>query len=220
MKNIIIGGTHGLGLEIAKKLRAAGEETFAVGRSYNEAGHGDGLKVDLANPEEARLLADKVKELAAAGAVNFYWVAGYGYKGDFARQESPEQMAAVNFGNVLPAAQQNFTAMLSLPEASHFVVVSSTTGNKARADEAVYAGTKHAQVGFARSLGLEAERLHSPVKVTLFMPGGMQTPFWDEGRPDSYDTYLDPAKVARHVVAAAQAQTTPFYEETIERGSL
>lgn len=219
MKNIIIGGTHGLGQEIAKKLQELGEETFVVGRSYEQADHGDGLKVDLSKAEEAAELGNKVKELGAT-AINFYWVSGYGYNGDFTEQESPESMAAVNFGNVLPAAQQAFKSMLALQEVSHFVVVSSTTGFKARTNEAVYAGTKHAQLGFTRSLGLEAERLHSNVRVTLFMPGGMQTPFWEGNRPGVYDEFLNPAKVAEHMVSTAQEQNTTFYEEVIERGSL
>lgn len=219
MKNIIIGGTHGLGQEIAKKLQASGEQTFVVGRSYDEAEHGDGLKVDLSKAEEAQELANKVKELGAT-AINFYWVSGYGYNGDFAEQESPDKMAAVNFGNVLPAAQQAFKTMLALEEVSHFVVVSSTTGYKARTDEAVYAGTKHAQVGFTRSLGLEAERLQSNIRVSLFMPGGMQTPFWEGNEPGSYNEFLDPAKVADHMVTVAEQQDTTFYEEVIERGSL
>jgi short-subunit dehydrogenase len=129
-------------------------------------------------------------------------------------------MAAVNFGNVLPAAQQAFKSMSALREASHFVVISSTTGYKARTDEAVYAGTKHAQVGFARSLGLEAERLQTNVRVSLFMPGGMQTPFWESNRPAVYDEFLDPKKVADHMVTVVREQDTSFYEEAIERGSL
>jgi short-subunit dehydrogenase len=219
MKNIIIGGTHGLGQEIAKKLQASGEETYVVGRSYDEAEHGDGLKVDLSKAEEARQLANTVKELGTS-AISFFWVSGYGYNGDFAEQESPENMAAVNFGNVLPAAQQAFKSMLALQEVSHFVVVSSTTGYKARSDEAVYAGTKHAQVGFTRSLGLEAERLQSSVRVALFMPGGMQTPFWEGNQPGSYNEFLDPSKVAEHMVTVAEGQSATFYEEVIERGSL
>lgn len=217
--NIIIGGTTGLGQEIAKKLKATGQETFIVGRSYTEAEHGPGRKVDLSKTKDATDLAAKIRELTA-GPINFYWVAGYGYVGNFSEQDSPEQMAAVNFGNVLPAAQHAFTSMLAPAEASHFVVVSSTTGYKARTNEAVYAGTKHAQVGFTRSLGLEAERLGSNIKVALFMPGGMQTPFWDRKRPDAYDAFLDPKKVADHIVTAVQLQDAPFYEEVIERGSL
>ena len=219
MKNVILGGTHGLGQEIAKKLQSLGQETFVVGRSYNKTEHGDGLKVDLSRLEEAQELANAVKSLGTTAA-NFYWVSGFGYHGDFAEQESPERMAAVNFGNVLPAAQQAFKNMLALQETSHFVVVSSTTGFKARTNEAVYAGTKHAQVGFTRSLGLEAERLQSNIKVTLFMPGGMQTPFWEGNHPDAYDEFLDPAKVADHMVTAVEEQTAAFCEEVIERGSL
>jgi short-subunit dehydrogenase len=217
--NIIIGGTHGLGQEIAKELQTSGEETFIVGRSYDETKHGEGLKVDLAKIEEAKLLADKVRELGS-NAINFYWISGYGYNGNFTEQQSPENMAAVNFGNVLPAAQAAFKSMTALDQTSHFVVVSSTTGIKARADEAVYAGTKHAQAGFTRSLGLEAERLQSKVKVALLMPGGMQTPFWDGKQPGVYEEFLDPAKVADHILTVARNQEGTFYESVIERGSL
>jgi short-subunit dehydrogenase len=224
MKNIIIGGTRGLGQEIANRLQASGEETFVVGRSYDETEHGEGMRVDLSNLEEAHGLADKVKELGA-NAINFYWIAGLGYTGDFTEQKppefpAPETIAAVNFGNVLPAAQQAFESMHTRRKLGHFVVISSTSGYKARDNEAVYAATKHALVGFARSLGLEAERLQSDVQVALFMPGGMKTEFWDGNRPDAYDKFLDPAKVAEHIIPAVQRQDTTFYEEIIERGSL
>lgn len=220
MKNIVIGGTHGLGQEIAQNLQSSGEETFAVGRSYNEPEHGEGLRVDLAKIEEAKELANKVAELGAS-AINFYWVAGYGYAGNFAEQRSPEDMAAANFGNVLPIAQRAFQSMATHEESSSFVVVSSTSGYKARANQAVYAGTKHAQVGFARSLGQEAERLQSSVKVALFMPSGIQTPFWDkiDVPANVYDEFLDPRKLATHMLNAVRKQDSTFYEEAIERGS-
>lgn len=217
--NIIIGATHGLGESIAKQLRERGEETFVVGRSYDEAKHGKGLKIDLTIESDASLLAERIQQLNSL-SLNFFWVSGYGYIGDFDSQVAPEKMAAVNFGNVLPAAQSAFRLMLALKTTSHFVVISSTTGYKARKDEAVYAGTKHAQVGFTRSLGLESERLGSNVKVALFMPGGMQTPFWDGERPDIYTEFLDPTKVATRILQKIDLQVEAFYEEIIERGSL
>jgi short-subunit dehydrogenase len=219
MKNIIIGGTHGLGKEIASLLQTNGDETYIVGRTYNEADHGEGARIDLASSADARILAKRISNLGDA-ALSFYWVSGYGYNGDYIDQERPEMMAAVNFGNVLPAAQEAYRKMLRDDVSSHFVVISSTSGYKARKDEAVYAGTKHAQVGFTRSLGLETERLGASVKVALFMPGGMQTPFWDGNRPQVFNDFLDPAKVAEHIVAHVVEQTEPFYEEVIERGSL
>ncbi len=217
--NIIIGGTHGLGEHIAKQLSEQGEGTLIVGRGFDESKHGAGLKIDLASEADASILANHIQQLGNM-AINFYWVSGYGYTGDFSEQVAPEKMAAVNFGNVLPAAQAAFRAMLGSEATSHFVVVSSTTGYKARKDEAVYAGTKHAQVGFTRSLGLESERLGGNVKVALFMPGGMQTPFWDADRPESFSEFLDPAKVAARILETTSAQTGAFHEEVIERGSL
>jgi hypothetical protein len=52
------------------------------------------------------------------------------------------------------------------------------------------------------------------------MPGGMQTPFWGANLPDSYNEFLDPAKVANRILERVHNQTAPFYEEVIERGSL
>jgi short-subunit dehydrogenase len=217
--NIIIGGTHGLGASITRQLQEQDEETFVVGRSFDEVKHGKGFKIDLSSESDAALLGERIRQFDNT-PLNFFWISGYGYNGDFSSQESPEKMAAVNFGNVLPAAQAAFRIMLASDADSYFVVVSSTTGYKARKDEAVYAGTKHAQVGFTRSLGLESERLQSSVKVSLFMPGGMQTPFWDMNRPDSYTDFLDPAKVATRILEKIESQADTFYEEVIERGSL
>jgi 3-oxoacyl-[acyl-carrier protein] reductase len=219
MINFIVGGTHGLGKAITDVLQAQGQATFVVGRSYNEAAHGAGMHADLRSTVDADLVADKVADLAKQTPLDFWWVAGYGYNGDFADQQEPAVMAAVNFGNVLPAAQAAFRAMTRRPEPAHFVVISSTTGVKSRTDEAVYSGTKHAQVGFARSLGMESERLGAPVKVALFLPGGMQTPFWDGNQPAKYDQFLDPVQVAQRIVERVMAQREPMYEEVIERGN-
>ncbi len=215
--NIIVGGTHGLGQEIAAELRRRGEETFVTGRSYEEAKHGPGMQADLAIDKDMQALK---KYIESSDFKGFFWVAGYGYQGDFAKQPDPRKMVAVNLSNVLPVAQAAWKKLLDAGKESHYVIISSMTGVKPRKNEAVYAATKHAQVGFARSLGLESERLDAPVKVALFMPGGMHTPFWDGNEPANFSEFLDPHKVAQRVVERAFKQTKPFYEETIERGSL
>mgnify|MGYP000980940326 CR=1 FL=1 len=217
--NIIVGGTHGLGREIADILQRNGQTMCVIGRSYKQQQHGNGLKIDLASADDALKLAQYIRDLVAQ-ELNFYWISGYGYTGDFSAQESPDTMAAVNFGHMLPAAQAVWQRLLTAAQVGRFVVVSSTTGIKPRTHEAVYAGTKHAQVGFTRSLGLESERLGAKVKVSLFMPGGMQTPFWEGKRPADFDTFLDPAKVAQRIVERVEGQTGAYYEEVIERGSL
>lgn len=218
--NLILGGTRGLGAEIAKKIQEKSEKTFVVGSSYEQTRHGQGLKIDLAEESKIQKLTDYLKTIDENKPLNFFWVAGYGYIGDFSAQPDVLKMAKVNFSNVLPIAQMIWNKMLNSNQDCKFVVISSTTGVKPRKDEAVYAATKHAQVGFARSLGLESERLNSKVKVALFMPGGMQTTFWEGSEPSNINEFLDPAKVAQRIIERIDSQTNYFYEETIERGSL
>lgn len=215
--NLILGGTHGLGREIALALQEKDEETYATGRSYDAAVHGAGIQLDLSNDVDVQNFVDHLDTLEITG---FYWVAGFGYNGDFSAQSDPQKMVDVNLANVMPIAQSVWKKLLESEQASHYVVISSTTGVKARKDEAVYAATKHAQVGFGRSLGLESERLTTNIKVSLFLPGGMRTEFWEGNKPTNFADFLDPKAVAKRIVGHTTSQTDYFYEEIIERGSL
>jgi short-subunit dehydrogenase len=81
------------------------------------------------------------------------------------------------------------------------VTVASTLGIKAVSDATAYCASKFAVVGFTRSLATE---LAGQVGVTLLIPGGMQTAFFD-GRSEQYrpgpDAILnDPADTAEAVL--------------------
>ena len=93
--------------------------------------------------------------------------------------------------------------------------------DKVRADEAVYVATKHAQAGLARSLGMQADEQKLPVKVALFLPGAMKTPFWN-GRelPADYAFFNDPAKIATHIINAIEHQQQPYLEWALPKGTL
>jgi 3-oxoacyl-[acyl-carrier protein] reductase len=81
------------------------------------------------------------------------------------------------------------------------VIISSVAGFRGGADEAVYAGTKHAQVGLGGSL--DRELRSEGIRVTLVCPAGTATEFAigtgrDEGSPE-LDAYLRPEDVAHAV---------------------
>ena len=81
------------------------------------------------------------------------------------------------------------------------IIVSSVAGFHGGADEAVYAGTKHAQVGMAGSLDRELRA--EGTRVTLICPAGTATEFAigtgrTEGSPD-LDAYLRPDDVAHAI---------------------
>ena len=83
------------------------------------------------------------------------------------------------------------------------VTCASTLGIKAVGDATAYCASKFGVVGFTRALAAE---LSGEVGVTLLIPGGMHTAFFDS-RPEQYkppaDAVLnDPANVAETVVFA------------------
>jgi 3-oxoacyl-[acyl-carrier protein] reductase len=82
------------------------------------------------------------------------------------------------------------------------IIVSSVAGFRSGADEAIYAGTKHAQVGLAG--GLDRELREKGVRVALVCPAGTETEFAigagrTEGDPALSD-YLRPEDVAYQIV--------------------
>jgi short-subunit dehydrogenase len=87
----------------------------------------------------------------------------------------------------------------------HVVTVASTLGLRALSDATAYCAAKFGVVGFTRALAAE---LAGTVGVTLLLPGGMRTAFFD-GRDTQYrpaeDAALnDPASVAAAVMFALQ----------------
>lgn len=91
-------------------------------------------------------------------------------------------------------------------EGGDIIIVSSVAGFRGGADEAVYAGTKHAQVGLAGALDRELRA--EGTRVTLICPAGTATEFAigagrTEGSPE-LDAYLRPEDVAHAIHAVLQ----------------
>jgi NAD(P)-dependent dehydrogenase (short-subunit alcohol dehydrogenase family) len=85
----------------------------------------------------------------------------------------------------------------------HIVTVASTLGLRALSDATAYCASKFGVVGFTRALACE---VGPDVGVTLLVPGGMRTPFFD-GRAERYRPAPDanlcpPTRVAEAVVFA------------------
>jgi NAD(P)-dependent dehydrogenase (short-subunit alcohol dehydrogenase family) len=85
----------------------------------------------------------------------------------------------------------------------HVVTVASTLGLRALSDATAYCAAKFGVVGFTRALAVETQ---GEIGVTLLIPGGMKTTFFD-GRAEQYkpgaDAVLnDPAQVAAAIMFA------------------
>ena len=115
--------------------------------------------------------------------------------------EEWERVVAVNLFGTAAVVR---AALPALKESrGKIVTVASTLGLRALPDATAYCASKFGVVGMTRALATE---LAGQVGVTLLVPGGMNTAFFD-GRPDQYkpgpDAQLnDPADVADAVVFA------------------
>lgn len=220
MTVLILGATRGLGREIARICLQDGHETIEAGSSLKNGREGRRtfLQVDLTSPESVTALIRRLETLPPVE--QFYWVAGRLLKGEFTGQDDASilEIIDINFRNVLPLLHYLWQRMETAVSRRRIVAVASSSGKKARSDEAVYAASKFAQVGLIRSLGLENR--NDNLTITLVLPGGMKTGLWDRFPNPEYDSFMDPAKVAEKIVAFAAAQQERFAELEIPRGSV
>jgi NAD(P)-dependent dehydrogenase (short-subunit alcohol dehydrogenase family) len=198
---LVSGGASGLGAAVAAAIRAEGGTPVVL--DVKEPA--DGLafeRVDLARTRETEAAVRRIAdERGALDAV--VTAAGIDACGDLGGVdgEAWEQVVAVN---LLGTAAVVRAALPYLERArGRVVTVASTLGVRALPAATAYCASKFGVVGFTRALAAETG---DRVGVTLLLPGGMQTPFFD-GRPEEFkpaaDQHLNrPEDVARTVLFA------------------
>jgi NADP-dependent 3-hydroxy acid dehydrogenase YdfG len=111
------------------------------------------------------------------------------------------EMVETNYLGTVWSVRSAVKQFRSQGDGGDLIIVSSVAGFRGGADEAVYAGTKHAQVGLAGSLDRELRA--EGTRVTLICPAGTATEFAigtgrTEGSPQ-LDEYLRPDDVAHAI---------------------
>lgn len=210
----VTGGSSGLGAAVVAAVGKAGGTPGVIDRVRPESGVAHSV-ADLGEPSAAeRAVGDLVGQLGPPSAV--VTAAGIDACGPLADvdRELWERVVRVNlFGTVA-------TVRACLPHLERvrgtIVAVGSTLGLRALSDATAYCASKFGVVGFARALGVE---LAGKVGVTLLIPGGMRTAFFD-GRSEQYrpgpDADLaDPADVADVVLNALRRPATCQIRELV-----
>jgi NAD(P)-dependent dehydrogenase (short-subunit alcohol dehydrogenase family) len=201
MNVLVTGGSSGLGAAVVAAVVKAGGVPYVIDRQP-PAGDVPWMECDLADTRAAehatRLLAERAGDLH--GVVTAAGTDVPGRLADIPAQ-TWERVVTVD----LLATAAVIRAALPWLERTHgtVVTVASTLGLKAVSDATAYCAAKFGVVGFTRALAAE---LAGSVGVTLLVPGGMRTAFFD-GRDEQYkpgpDAALnDPADVAAAVLFA------------------
>ncbi len=179
----ITGASSGIGEALARVLVARGARVVIgarrvdrIQRLADELGSGAiAVKLDVRRPEDAANLVRSAVE--AFGRLDGLVAnAGIGYYGGILDHDD-EVLAEMLDTNVAGTIWPIRAAVRQMvPQGSgDIVIVSSVAGTSGRANEAVYAATKHAQMGLAN--GLDRELYRQGIRVTAFQPGGVVTEF-------------------------------------------
>jgi NADP-dependent 3-hydroxy acid dehydrogenase YdfG len=198
---LVTGGASGLGAAVAAAVEEEGGTAVVLDRVAPQNGFAF-EPVDLADARAAeaavRRAADK-----AGGLDAVVTAAGTDACGDIGDVD-PEAWDRVVLVNLLGTAAVVRAALPYLENSrGRVVTVASTLGLRALPAATAYCASKFGVVGFTRALAIE---MGDRVGVTMLVPGGMKTHFFDD-RPEHFkpapDQLLnDPRDVARSVVFA------------------
>jgi 2-dehydro-3-deoxy-L-rhamnonate dehydrogenase (NAD+) len=198
---LVTGGSSGLGAAVAAAVQAAGATPVVL----DLKAPGDGLahvQVDLADARAAEAAVARVADEHGdlRGVVTAAGIDACG-RLDEVDAGAWERVVAVNLLGTAAIAR---AALPHLERnGGRIVTVSSTLGLKAVSDATAYCASKFGVVGFSRALAVETA---GRVGVTMLIPGGMRTAFFDDRteqyRPGPDAVLAPPAEIADAVVFA------------------
>jgi 2-dehydro-3-deoxy-L-rhamnonate dehydrogenase (NAD+) len=188
---IVTGGSSGLGAAVAAAVERDGGNPVVIDRVAPPNGFPYEL-ADLAEPRAAEAAVRRITAQRGDQLTGVVAAAGTDACGRLADVDAQtwERVVAVNLvGNVAVVR----AALPALERAGgRVVMVGSTLGLRVLSDATAYCASKFAVTGFTRALAVETA---GRVGVTLLVPGGMATSFFDE-RPEQYrpgpDAVLNP----------------------------
>jgi NADP-dependent 3-hydroxy acid dehydrogenase YdfG len=207
----ITGASSGIGAATAAALVDAGARVAVCGRREDRLAKlvtelGDDKVVPVAGDVRDPALNDALVDAAVRkwGRLDTMVAnAGIGAYGGIMDLDDAEltEMVETNVLGTVWSVRSAVKQFRSQGDGGDLVIVASVAGFRGGADEAVYAGTKHAQVGLAGSLDRELRA--EGTRVTLICPAGTHTEFAiGAGRIEGsavLDSYLHPEDVAHAI---------------------
>jgi NAD(P)-dependent dehydrogenase (short-subunit alcohol dehydrogenase family) len=201
---IVTGGSSGLGAAVVDAVVKAGGRPIVIDRQAPSEGT-PWVECDLADTRAAEAATREAVTLAGGAIDGVVTAAGMDVPGPLADipGETWDRIVTVD---LLSTAAVIRAAIPALKQSHGGVVtIASTLGVKAVSDATAYCAAKFGVVGFTRALSAE---LAGQVNVTLVIPGGMRTRFFDD-RDEQYkpgpDAILnDPANVATAIIFALE----------------
>ncbi len=221
---VITGATEGIGKAIAFALAAKGAKLAVCSRTSSkvERAVADlsksgatavGLPCNVADPAQVSQFAEFVRSQLGPPEV-LVNNAGIGHFAEVEEMglEQFDEIFAVNVRGIFLMTKAFLGDMKRIGRGD-IVNIASLAGRNAVAGGAAYAASKHAVLGFSKSLMLEV-RKHN-IRVIAICPGTVVTPFFGRGpaRIENPERKLMPEDVAHAVIAALEVADRAMISE-------
>jgi NADP-dependent 3-hydroxy acid dehydrogenase YdfG len=173
----VTGASRGIGAAVARSLAGLGVKLGLASRSGDDLGLSDavGLQCDVRDSKQVDgAVAATLEEFGRLDILVSN--AGVGAYGPFLDLEPGhlEEMIDVNVKGTMYAVRAALPHLIASGEGD-LVTIASEAGRRGLPNEAVYCGSKFAQVGFTRAL--DHELREQGVRCTNVCPGGVATDF-------------------------------------------
>lgn len=179
----ITGASRGIGAAVARMLDAEGVKLGLASRSGDDLGIGDAVGVSCDVRDRSQVEAAVAATVERHGRLDILVAnAGVGAYGSFLELSADQldEMIDVNVKGTMYAVRSALPHLIESGEGD-LVTIASEAGRRGLPNEAVYCGSKFAQVGFTRAL--DHELREQGVRCTNVCPGGVATDFaMGEGR--------------------------------------
>lgn len=181
---VVTGASSGIGLEVARRLAAAGARLVLVARreaplrAAAEAVGGLAVPADVSEAGAVERLAEVVRGVAAEGPDVLVSAAGAFELAplEATSPESFDRQIAVNLRGPFLLIRAFLPGML-LRRRGHIVTIGSVAGRQAYPHNGAYSASKFGVRGLHAVL--DAELRGTGVRATLIEPAATDTPLWD-----------------------------------------
>ena len=210
---IITGSTSGLGFYLTSCLLSK-SHVIGISRSINPPTALQNhtryhhLSFDLSTSEYSlyRDLIQSIFNLVDGQPYTLIFNAALFYSSDI--RLSSSDLFSLYRTNFFSTVQ--LISLLELPTLSRIVIINSISGLVGQCDQPEYSSSKHALMGYTRSLIKRAK--HRNYDVMCFNPGGINTPLWDSYPEINRDLFLSPHLLSSILVPIITASGRVFIE--------
>ncbi len=220
---LVTGAGRGIGRSISVALAGAGAHVFLCARSKDQiekvkediesnGGTATAVPTDISVENELISLYQMVKGQCGRLdiVINNAGIGIWGKLADFPIEDF-DKMVNVNLRSMYISCQQAVKMMI--PARSGFIInISSVVGFKGYVNQSGYTATKHGVMGLTKSLSAEVQE-HG-ICVSAILPGGVDTDFIGEARPDlDRSVLISPGDIAKTVLFLLSLSGTAMVDQ-------